>query len=293
MRCNRLVTGYWFLDPGGEKHRSIVSLASSIYQVNVLMLRNFFHIIGSFSITFIQETGKITLLLWKALILIFQRPLNLKNILKQMEEVGIKSIPVVLITGAFTGAVLALQSYTGFKRFNAETFVGTVVALSITRELGPVLTGLMVSGRVGSSMAAELGTMQVTEQIDALYTLAVNPIKYLIVPRLLAALIMMPVLVIFADLIGILGGYFVSVKVLHSNPYIYLERTWDYLELNDIYSGLFKAGVFGIIIATISCYQGFFTEGGAEGVGRATTKAVVLSCLLILIFNYIITALLF
>ena len=210
-----------------------------------------------------------------------------------MEEVGIKSIPVVLITGAFTGAVLALQSYTGFKRFNAETFVGTVVALSITRELGPVLTGLMVSGRVGSSMAAELGTMQVTEQIDALYTLAVNPIKYLIVPRLLAALIMMPVLVIFADLIGILGGYFVSVKVLHSNPYIYMERTWDYLELNDIYSGLFKAAVFGIIIATISCYQGFFTEGGAEGVGRATTKAVVLSCLLILIFNYIITALLF
>ena len=257
------------------------------------MLRNFFHVVGSFSITFIQETGKITLLLWKALILIFQRPLNLKNILKQMEEVGIKSIPVVLITGAFTGAVLALQSYTGFKRFNAETFVGTVVALSITRELGPVLTGLMVSGRVGSSMAAELGTMQVTEQIDALYTLAVNPIKYLIVPRLLAALIMMPVLVIFADLIGILGGYFVSVKVLHSNPYIYMERTWDYLELNDIYSGLFKAGVFGIIIATISCYQGFFTEGGAEGVGRATTKAVVLSCLLILIFNYIITALLF
>ena len=257
------------------------------------MLRNFFHVIGSFSITFIQETGKITLLLWKALILIFQRPLNLKNILKQMEEVGIKSIPVVLITGAFTGAVLALQSYTGFKRFNAETFVGTVVALSITRELGPVLTGLMVSGRVGSSMAAELGTMQVTEQIDALYTLAVNPIKYLIVPRLLAALIMMPVLVIFADLIGILGGYFVSVKVLHSNPYIYMERTWDYLELNDIYSGLFKAGVFGIIIATISCYQGFFTEGGAEGVGRATTKAVVFSCLLILIFNYIITALLF
>ena len=257
------------------------------------MLRNFFHVIGALSITFINETGKITLLLWKALILIFQRPLNLKNILKQMEEVGIKSIPVVLITGAFTGAVLALQSYTGFKRFNAETFVGTVVALSITRELGPVLTGLMVSGRVGSSMAAELGTMQVTEQIDALYTLAVNPIKYLIVPRLLAALIMMPVLVIFADLIGILGGYFVSVKVLHSNPYIYMERTWDYLELNDIYSGLFKAGVFGIIIATISCYQGFFTEGGAEGVGRATTKAVVLSCLLILIFNYIITALLF
>jgi phospholipid/cholesterol/gamma-HCH transport system permease protein len=257
------------------------------------MLKNFFHLIGSLSILFLQESGRITLLLWKAALLIFQRPFNLKNILRQMEEVGIKSMPVVLITGAFTGAVLALQSYTGFQRFNAETFVGTVVALSITRELGPVLTGLMVSGRVGSSMAAELGTMQVTEQIDALYTLAVNPIQYLIVPRLLAALIMMPVLVIFADLIGIAGGYFVSVKVLSSNPYTYMERTWNYLELNDIFSGLFKACVFGVIIATISCYQGFFTRGGAEGVGRATTKAVVLSCLLILIFNYIITALLF
>ena len=257
------------------------------------MFKNFFHSIGSRSIVFVEETGRILMLLCNTIILIFQRPFNLKGIFKQMEEVGIKSIPVVLITGAFTGAVLALQSYTGFKRFNAEAFVGTVVALSITRELGPVLAGLMVSGRVGSSMAAELGTMQVTEQIDALYTLAVNPVKYLIVPRLLAALIMMPVLVIFADLIGIAGGYFVSVRVLGSNPYIYMERTWSYLELNDIYSGLFKACVFGIIIAITSCYQGFYARGGAEGVGKATTKAVVLSCLLILIFNYIITALLF
>jgi len=257
------------------------------------MFKNFFHSIGSHSIVFVEETGRILMLLCNTIILIFQRPFNLKGIFKQMEEIGIKSIPVVLITGAFTGAVLALQSYTGFKRFNAEAFVGTVVALSITRELGPVLAGLMVSGRVGSSMAAELGTMQVTEQIDALYTLAVNPVKYLIVPRLLAALIMMPVLVIFADLIGIAGGYFVSVRVLGSNPYIYMERTWSYLELNDIYSGLLKACVFGIIIAIISCYQGFYTRGGAEGVGKATTKAVVLSCLLILIFNYIITALLF
>lgn len=257
------------------------------------MINTFLHLIGSLCIQLLHESGRITLLLWKAAFLTVQPPFNCKDVLRQMEEVGIKSIPVVLITGAFTGAVLALQSYTGFQRFNAETFVGTVVALSITRELGPVLTGLMVSGRVGSSMAAELGTMQVTEQIDALYTLAVNPIKYLIVPRLLAALIMLPVLVIFADLIGIGGGYFVSVKILGSNPYTYMERTWNYLELNDIFSGLLKAGVFGVIIATISCYQGFFTGGGAEGVGRATTKAVVLSCLLILIFNYIITALLF
>lgn len=257
------------------------------------MFKNLFHLIGSRSLAFIEEAGKIMMLLNDTVILIFRRPFNLKDIFKQMEEVGVKSIPVVLITGAFTGAVLALQSYTGFKRFNAEAFVGTVVALSVTRELGPVLAGLMVSGRVGSSMAAELGTMQVTEQIDALYTLAVNPVKYLIVPRLLAAFIMMPVLVIFADLIGITGGYIVSVNILGSNPYIYMERTWSYLEFNDIYSGLLKACIFGIIIATVSCYQGFYTQGGAEGVGKATTKAVVLSCLLILIFNYIITALLF
>jgi len=152
-----------------------------------------------------EESGRMALLLWKAVTLAFQRPFNAKNVFRQMEEVGIKSVPVVLITGIFTGAVLALQSYIGFKRFNAEAFVGTVVALSMTRELGPVLTGLMVSGRVGSSMAAELGTMRVTEQIDALYTLAVNPIQYLVVPRLLAALIMMPVLVVFADIIGIVG----------------------------------------------------------------------------------------
>jgi phospholipid/cholesterol/gamma-HCH transport system permease protein len=224
---------------------------------------------------------------------IFRPPLDVRNLLKQIEEVGIKSIPVVLITGAFTGMVLALQSYTGFKRFNAEAFVGTVVALSMTRELGPVLSGLMVSGRVGSAMAAELGTMQVTEQIDALYTLATNPIKYLIVPRFLAAVVIMPILTLFADVVGILGGYLVSVNLLGSNPTIYIRRTFDYLDLEDIYTGLLKSVVFGMIIAIIGCYQGFHTEGGAEGVGKATTKAVVMSSLLILIANYFITALFF
>jgi phospholipid/cholesterol/gamma-HCH transport system permease protein len=220
-------------------------------------------------------------------------PIDVRNLLKQIEEVGIKSIPVVLITGAFTGMVLALQSYTGFKRFNAEAFVGTVVALSMTRELGPVLSGLMVSGRVGSAMAAELGTMQVTEQIDALYTLATNPIKYLIVPRFLASVIVMPILTLFADVVGILGGYLVSVNLLGSNPTIYIRRTFDYLDLEDFYTGLLKSVVFGMIIAIVGCYQGFHTQGGAEGVGKATTKAVVMSSLLILIANYFITALFF
>jgi len=252
-----------------------------------------FDYLGAHFIRFLQESGRIAILFVQTLILVFRPPLGMRQALSQMEEIGVRSIPVVAITAAFTGMVLALQSFTGFKRFNAETLVGTVVALSVTRELGPVLTGLMVSGRVGSAMAAELGTMRVTEQIDALYTLATNPIKYLIVPRFLASLIMVPILVIFADVIGIMGGYFVSVEILGTNPTIYIRRTWDYLELNDIYSGLLKACVFGMIMATISCYQGFYTEGGAEGVGKATTKAVVLSSLLILISNYFITALLF
>ena len=252
-----------------------------------------FDMVWTWVLRFLAESGRVMIFSGKIFIWTFRPPLDVRNLLKQVEEVGIKSIPVVLITGAFTGMVLALQSYTGFKRFNAEAFVGTVVALSMTRELGPVLSGLMVSGRVGSAMAAELGTMQVTEQIDALYTLATNPIKYLIVPRFLAAVIIMPILTLFADVVGILGGYLVSVNLLGSNPTIYIRRTFDYLDLEDIYTGLFKAVVFGMIIATIGCYQGFHTEGGAEGVGKATTKAVVMSSLLILIANYFITALFF
>lgn len=253
----------------------------------------FFAFLGSLVISFIEESGRIMLLFIKTVMWIFRPPLNLKNIVQQMEEVGVNSIPVVLIMSIFTGMVLALQSYTGFRRFNAEAFIGTVVALSMVRELGPVLSGLMVSGRVGAAMAAELGTMQVTEQIDALHTLATNPIKFLIVPRFLAALFVMPVLVILADIVGIIGGYLVSTILLGTNSTIYIKRTWDYMELDDIYTGLLKSCIFGIIIATISCYQGFNTRGGAEGVGKATTRAVVLSSLIILISNYFITALMF
>lgn len=254
---------------------------------------NPFQWIGKNTIRFTLEAGKITLLFIQTITWIFRPPWEGREILKQMEEIGVHSFPVVIITAAFTGMVLALQSFTGFKRFGAETMVGTIVALSMTRELGPVLTGLMVSGRVGSAMAAELGTMRVTEQIDALYTLATNPIKYLIVPRFLATIFMLPILVIFADVIGILGGYLVSVRILGTNPTLYFRRTWDFLELNDLYSGIIKAIFFGMILATISCYQGFSTQGGAEGVGRATTKAVVLSSLTILISNYFITVFLF
>jgi phospholipid/cholesterol/gamma-HCH transport system permease protein len=249
--------------------------------------------IGNYSIRFAEEAGRIMTLFAQTIGWVFRPPMEGREILRQMKEVGVRSFPVVIITAAFTGMVLALQSFTGFKRFGAESIVGTVVALSVTRELGPVLTGLMVSGRVGSAMAAELGTMRVTEQIDALYTLATNPIKYLIVPRFLATVIMLPILVIFADVIGIMGGYLVGVQILRTNPTLYFRRTLDFLELNDLYSGLLKAVFFGMIIATISCYQGFSTQGGAEGVGQATTKAVVASSLTILISNYFITAFLF
>jgi phospholipid/cholesterol/gamma-HCH transport system permease protein len=240
-----------------------------------------------------DEAGTGLLMFIKVLRSLFQRPFPLKLTLEQMEEVGVRSLPVVLITAIFTGAVLALQTYSGFKRFGAEGLVGTVVALSMTRELGPVLASIMVAGRVGSAMAAELGTMRVTEQIDALVTMATDPVRYLVLPRFLAGLFMLPILVVFADLIGIIGGYLVAVKVLGTSSTIYINRTLQYLEFSDVSVGLIKAAVFGMIIALVGCQMGFYTEGGAEGVGRATTKAVVGASILILISNYFLTALLF
>ena len=250
-------------------------------------------VLGSRTIFLVEEMGRIVNLLIQSIRWALRSPVDIRNIFKQMEETGANSMPVVLITALSTGMVLALQSHVGFRRFNAESLVGTVVALSMTRELGPVLTGLIVAGRAGAAMAAELGTMKVTEQIDALTTMAVNPVKYLIVPRILAGLVMLPVLTVLADITGIVGGYVVAVNILDANPVVYLRKTTEYLELDDIYGGLLKAGVFGVIIATISCYKGINAKGGAEGVGKATTGAVVLSSLLIIISNYYLAAFLF
>ncbi len=255
--------------------------------------RSLLEAIGSGTTALIEEVGLLTQMLVKTIGRVFRPPFRFRHIVLQMEEVGFNSIPVVLVTAIFTGMVLALQSYTGFRRFNAEVLVGTVVALSMTRELGPVLTGLIVAGRAGSAMAAELGTMRVTEQIDAMVTLAANPIDYLVVPRFLAGLIMLPLLTILSDIVGIAGGYLVSTKILGANPVVYMRRTIDYLEISDIYSGLLKAAVFGTIIAIVGCYKGFYAEGGAEGVGRATTGSVVMSSMLILISDYFLTAMLF
>jgi phospholipid/cholesterol/gamma-HCH transport system permease protein len=212
---------------------------------------------------------------------------------RQMIEIGYYSLPVVGLTAIFSGMVLALQSYTGFARFSAEGAVATVVVLSMTRELGPVLAGLMVAGRIGASMAAEIGTMRVTEQIDALTTLSTNPFKYLVAPRILAGTLMLPFLVLIADIIGVFGGYIVGVYKLDFNSATYISRTWEFLEPLDVISGLTKAAVFGFLITLMGCYNGYYSKGGAQGVGAATTNAVVSAAIMILVFNYIITAMFF
>ncbi|PIW44370.1 MAG: ABC transporter permease [Zetaproteobacteria bacterium CG12_big_fil_rev_8_21_14_0_65_54_13] len=221
------------------------------------------------------------------------KPWYLRMLLQQAEEVGVQSLPVVMLTALFTGMVLALQSYIVFHRFAAESLTGLVVSMSLVRELGPVLVGLMVAGRVGAAFAAELGTMRVTEQIDALWTLSTDPVRYLIMPRLIAVTLMMPLLVVIADFIGIYGGYAISIYLLDQNPSVYIENTTQYMELSDFYTGLVKAGFFGILIGIIGCTEGFNCKGGAAGVGTATTRAVVISCMSILISDYFLTAWMF
>ena len=252
-----------------------------------------FAYVGRTFIRFLEEAGEIILMLIQTLLWMLRPPLRVRQIFKQMEFVGVKSINVVLLTGVFTGAVFALQSYHGFSMFGAETLVGSTVALALTRELGPVLTALMVTGRAGSAMAAELGTMRVTEQIDALYVMAVNPIQYLVLPRLIAAICMLPVLTVISDFVGIVGGYVVGVKILGINEGIFIAKIIEYLEFSDISMGLIKAAFFGLILALIGCYKGFYTSGGAEGVGRATTEAVVTASVLILAADYVLTAVMF
>jgi len=256
-------------------------------------MREFFESIGKWAGMIVSSAGGMALMLFQAIMWMFIPPLKVRNIFKQMEFVGVKSLFVVVLTGAFTGAVMALQSYNALKRFGAESLVGPTVALSMARELGPVLTGLMVTGRAGSAMATELGTMRVTEQIDALYTMAVNPVKYLVSPRILAGVLMLPVLAIVTDFIGVVGGYVVGVKMLGINSGVYIGRTVDFVKPNDIFDGLIKAAVFGLILSLVACYHGFNTVGGAAGVGDSATKSVVLGCVLILMSDYFLTSVMF
>ncbi len=248
---------------------------------------------GQLFIGFLAGMGRLTLFTGQILGSSFRPPYYPKQILKQLIDIGYYSLPVVGLTALFTGMVLALQSFTGFSRFSASGAVATVVVLSITRELAPVLAGLMVAGRIGASMAAEIGTMRVTEQIDALSTLSTHPLKYLVAPRIIAGVTMLPLLVLTADIIGVFGGYLVSVYKLGFNSGQYLKQTFHYLEAIDVISGLVKASVFGFFISLIGCYQGYYSKGGAQGVGAATTNAVVGSSVLILLFNYLLTAIFF
>jgi phospholipid/cholesterol/gamma-HCH transport system permease protein len=249
--------------------------------------------LGNRSINFTKQVGVFGIFLYKIVLGLFRRPFYFGLFARQLLSIGYNSLPVVTMTAFFSGAVLALQSYVGFSRFSAESSIATVVVLSMTRELGPVLAGLMVAGRVGAAIAAEIGTMRVTEQIDALFTLSTDPVKYLVIPRVLAAVITLPCLVLIGDIIGVMGGYLVSTGKLGFNSTQYLINTATYLETIDVVSGLVKAAVFGFIIAAISCYTGYYSDKGAKGVGSATTAAVVNSSILILISNYLITELFF
>ncbi len=256
-------------------------------------MRKFFEFIGKWATYILKRIGEVVILFFRTLSWIVRPPLDLKNIINQMIEIGIKSFPVVSLVALCIGMVSALQG--GYVGRLVETMgiVAGGVALGITRELGPVLTALILAGRVGAGITAELGTMKVTEQIDALETLATNPIKYLAVPRFIAGIIMIPILTIYANAIGIAGGYFIGVHKLGIGSKQYIDGTIEALTTNDITAGLIKAIVFGAIITIIGCYEGFRTEGGAEGVGRATTVSVVTSCVLILVSNYFLAAALF
>jgi len=249
--------------------------------------------IGRSVMNLLETIGRLTLFILRSLAGIVHPPWFPRLLVRQLVDIGYYSLPVVGMTALFTGMVLALQSYTGFARFNASSAVADVVVLSITRELSPVLAGLMVAGRVGAAIAAEIGTMRVTEQIDALSTLSVNPYKYLIVPRIIAGTLMLPCLVLVGDVIGVYGGYIISIYRLGFSPGHYLHQTWDILKPIDVTSGLTKAATFGFIVTLMGCYHGFNSDRGAQGVGTATTYAVVSASILILIFNYILTQVFF
>ena len=250
-------------------------------------------LLGAFTLGFVAYIGELAIFAVSGLSHVFRPPYYPRLVGKAFMDIGYFSLPVVALTALFTGMVLALQSYTGFSRFGAESAIASVVVLSVTRELGPVLAGLMVSGRAGAAMAAELGTMRVTDQIDALSTLSTEPMKYLVAPRLLAGTIALPLLVALADILGVLGGYLVATRKLGFSSGTYLTSTFTNLKAEDVISGLIKAAVFGFIIALMGCFNGYRSKGGAQGVGAATTTAVVSASILILALDYVLTQVLF
>ncbi len=252
---------------------------------------NLFAATGRLTLDALRETGRISGFASQGAMAWFTGPFYWRAFYAALIRIGFTSLPVVGLTAIFTGAALALNIYDGSLRFNAETFLPQILSVSIVRELGPVLAALMVAGRASSAMAAEIGTMRVTEQIDAMSTLAVNPFKYLIAPRILATTLTLPILVLIADIIGIYGGYLVSVYALDFGGPVYIQNISEFLETRDIVTGLVKAGVFGFLISVMGCYYGYTSSGGAQGVGAATRTAVVAAAVVVLAANYLLTSL--
>jgi len=253
--------------------------------------------LGATGLTVVRRAGLMGIFLGKTLFFCFAPPLKVFRLLKQIHFIGLQSLLVIFLTGSFTGMVLGLQGYYTLNRFGSEAFLGPMVALSLVKEMGPVISGLMVTGRAGSAVTAEIGIMRISDQIDALTLMGLNPFRYLVVPNLLAAVIALPLLTAVFDVVGILGGYMVGVKLLGVGAGTYFGEMTNYLDGKDIAEGLYKSLSFGIIIAWISCYKGYYTGlhtgFGAEGVSRATTQAVVFSSVLILIWDYFMTSILF
>ncbi|MBI5074924.1 MAG: ABC transporter permease [Nitrospirae bacterium] len=249
-------------------------------------MANLLRMAGRYALSTLREMGRMFLFLLSALKMIFKPPFKFKQLLRQMRFFGNKSMLVILLTGSFTGMVLALQLYYILRKFGSEALLGPGIALSLIRELGPVLSALMVTGRAGSALTAELGMMRISEQIDALTAMALNPIRYLIVPNITAALIVFPLITAIFDVIGIYGGYLVGVKLLGISGGTYFSLMEDYVEMKDVLLGFYKSVSFGLIVSWISCYKGFNSGFGAAGVSKATTEAVVLSSILILIWDY-------
>lgn len=241
---------------------------------------------------FLHQLGELGLLAARTFRNLFRKPFESETFSQQIEEIGVRSLPVVSLTAAFGGLVFALQMYVGFHRYvgqGSEAYGGPIISLGLCKELIPILVGLMVAGRVGSAMAAEIGTMRITEQVDALHSLGADPNRYLVVPRVLASFLMLPLLTLYGDFIGIAAAYVYNIFGMGVNRVIYLRNTLLYFELWDVVSGLIKASIFGVVIAVVGCWQGMDTEGGAEGVGRATTKTVVVASIAILILNFFLS----
>lgn len=249
--------------------------------------------IGRMTLSFLEELGAFFIFLFQAVSHLARPPVFVKQYFKQMEFIGIRSTPVVMLTGVFTGMVSALQTYHGFSLFGAESLVGSTTALGLLGELGPVLAALMVTARAGSAMTAEIGIMQVTQQVDALVVMGVNPFKYLIIPRVVATIVMMPMLTLAFDAIGMVGSYIVGTIVLDIDRGVFMARIVEYVAYDDLFSGLIKSCFFGGILAVVCCFKGYSTSGGAEGVGKSATQSVVISSVSILIADYILTAIMF